>query len=282
MLGHALLLHLWKSGMDVHGAVRTSEGLSAWFPPTVVNRLVDGVDAERLESVERILSTMRPDVVINCIGIVKQLPEASDPALSIAVNALFPHRLASLCLSVGARLIHISTDCVFSGSRGMYTEKDVSDADDLYGRTKYLGEISYTHCITLRTSMIGHELKRKTGLVEWFLDKQNSVLGYRKAIFSGFPTCELSRVISDHVIPHEELGGLYHISAEPISKYELLRLVAEHYKRDIEIVPDDGVQVDRSLDSSRFRNLTGYVSPTWPDLVEQMQKNYEQELLYRK
>ncbi|MCX7144299.1 MAG: SDR family oxidoreductase, partial [Proteobacteria bacterium] len=193
-----------------------------------------------------------------------------DPLQVIPINTLLPHRLAALCQATAARLVHISTDCVFSGEKGDYLEADFPDAYDLYGRTKLLGEVDYPHAITLRTSMIGHELAGSRSLIGWFLAQQGSVKGYTEVIFSGLPTVELSRVVRDFVLPRPDLRGVYHVAAKPISKYELLRLVAEIYRKTIKIVPDDQVISDRSLNAHRFCDSTGYVAPTWPELIRGM------------
>jgi dTDP-4-dehydrorhamnose reductase len=215
------------------------------------------------------VAAVRPQVVINCIGIVKQLPAAKDSLQSILVNALFPHRLARLCQAIGARLIHFSTDCVFSGRRGGYVEDDVADADDLYGRTKFLGEVSYDGCLTLRTSMIGRELATSHGLIEWFLSQEGKTIrGYTRAIFSGLSTSALSDVIAHIVAHHPGLQGVYHVGAEPISKFELLSLVKQVYGLNVQIVPDEEVICDRSLNADRFRRVTGFVPPTWPNMIE--------------
>jgi len=170
----------------------------------------------------------------------------------------------------GSRLVHISTDCVFSGAKGMYTEVDVADARDLYGLSKYLGEVDYPSAVTLRTSIVGHELGTAHGLVGWFLAQKGTVKGFTRAIFSGLPTVELARVVRDYVLPRPELRGVHHVSAEPISKYDLLQLVAEVYGKDVQLTPDDKLVIDRSLDSSRFRRLTGYAPAAWPELVRVM------------
>jgi dTDP-4-dehydrorhamnose reductase len=183
---------------------------------------------------------------------------------------MLPHRLARLCDLAGARLVHVSTDCVFSGTKGMYTESDFPDANDLYGRSKYLGEVDYPNAITLRTSIIGHELEGARSLLCWFLAQSNSVRGFTKAVFSGVPTVEMARIIRDFVLPRPELHGLYHVSVAPISKYELLKLVAQTYGTLTAIEPSDQVVIDRSLDSTRFRASTGYRPPAWPELVRTM------------
>ena len=272
MLGHTVLSFFNQSpGYQVWGSAR-SAGVLKYFPAEWHDRIVCGVDVENTDSLARLLTLSKPDVVINCIGLIKQLSDANDPLVAIPINALLPHRLARLCDLIGARLIHISTDCVFSGAKGMYQEVDESDARDLYGRTKYLGEVGYPHAITLRTSIIGPELNGAHGLVAWFLAQQGAVKGFDRAIFSGLPTVELARVIRDFVIPDHSLSGVYHVAALPINKFDLLNLVAQTYGNEITIVRDSQLIIDRSLDSSRFRASTGYVAPSWPELLVQMRE----------
>lgn len=270
MLGNAVLRVFAQSdGYTVTGSAR-SAGVLRLLPSELREQVVCGVDVENTDSLMRLFALARPDVVINCIGLIKQLAEADDPLAAIPINALLPHRLARLCDVAGARLIHMSTDCVFAGTRGMYREEDVSDAKDLYGRSKYLGEVDYPNAVTLRTSIIGHELSSEHGLVGWFLAQKGPVKGYARAIFSGLPTVELARVMRDFVVPNPDLRGLYHVSAEPINKFELLKLVAQAYGKSIDITPDDKLEIDRSLDSSRFRAITGYQPAAWPELVRRM------------
>lgn len=270
MLGNAVFRVFAQSdGYSVMGSAR-SAGVLPLLPSELREQVVCGVDVENTDSLMRLFALARPNVVINCIGLVKQLAEADDPLAAIPINALLPHRVARLCDVAGARLIHMSTDCVFAGTRGMYREQDASDANDLYGRSKYLGEVDYPHAVTLRTSIIGHELNSVHGLVGWFLAQQGPVKGYARAIFSGLPTVELARVMRDFVIPNADLRGLYHVSAEPINKFELLKLVAQAYGKEIAIAPDDTLVIDRSLDSSRFREVTGYQPAAWPELVRRM------------
>ena len=276
MLGHVLLRHLSTySEYEVYGTTRNLSGLSRSFPTEMIARFrPDTVDADNFDSVIRALASIQPNIVINCVGLIKQLPIASDPLSAITVNAQLPHRISLISRTAGARMIHISTDCVFNGVKGNYSENDPSSAEDLYGQTKYLGEVSYPHCVTLRTSIIGHELKGGYGLIEWFLAQEGTARGFTKALYTGFPTIELARVISNYILPNEKLTGLYHVSSDPISKYELLKMVAERYDKRITIEPYDDFVLDRSLDSSRFRSLTGYVPPTWAELVDIMYRDY--------
>jgi dTDP-4-dehydrorhamnose reductase len=270
MLGNAMVRVLTENpSWQVYGTLR-SEGAKRFFEDAVADRLISGIDVEHPDSLVQAFNQVRPDVVINCIGLVKQLAEADDPLQAVPINTLLPHRLARLCELAGARLIHISTDCVFSGNRGAYRETDFPDANDLYGRSKYLGEVDYPHAITLRTSIIGHELQSAHGLINWFLAQDKQCKGYTRAIFSGLPTVVLAQIIRDMVIPRPELHGAYHVAAEPIAKYDLLNLVARVYGKQIDIVPDDQLVIDRSLNAARFRDATGYIAPAWPQLIETM------------
>ena len=270
MLGNTLVRYfLDNPNFIVRGTVRTDAAASL-LPSNVRDSIFVGIDADNLGAIDELLESFRPDVVINCVGVVKQLSSANDPLVSLPINSLFPHRLARVCASSGSRLIHISTDCVFTGSKGMYCESDMPDARDMYGISKFLGEVDYPNAVTLRTSIIGHELSGTRSLVDWFLSQQKSVLGYKNAIFSGLPTIELAKVISRYVIPNPQLTGTYHVSAEPINKYELLKIIAEVYRKEIQIVNDIDVKIDRSLDSSRFRALTGFTPSTWFEMVSLM------------
>jgi len=276
MLGHMLFTQLsLQKNLDVYATARTPRGLSQWFSEDLVKKIRADVDADNFDTVIRAFAAIQPDIVINCIGLIKQLRIASDPLLAITINSLLPHRISMVCRSADARMIHISTDCLFDGKKGNYKEEDTSNADDLYGRSKCLGEVSYTpHCLTLRTSIIGHELKGKLGLIEWFLTQQGKVRGFTKVIYSGFTTIEFARIIVDYVLPNNELTGIYHVSSDPISKYELLKLVAQKYGKHIKIEPYSDYFVDRSLDSSKFQKTTQYCPPTWPELVDKMFQNF--------
>lgn len=270
MLGNAVLRVLAQDMRhEVYGSAR-SAWVKKYFPAELANKIIMGVDVENPDALAQLFAQIRPEVVVNCIGLIKQLAEAGDPLSALPINALLPHRLARLCELVHARLVHISTDCVFSGRKGGYLESDEADAQDLYGRSKLLGEVDYPHAITLRTSIIGHELNSAHGLICWFLAQRKRIRGYTHAFFSGLPTFELANVIRDRVLPHADLHGLFHVASQPISKYELLQMANREYGRGLEIEPDDHLRIDRSLDGSRFREATGYVAPPWPQLIAQM------------
>ncbi len=272
MLGNAMMRILSEqSDWEVYGTIR-SESLKKLFHPDIARNLLSGVDVEQYDSLLQTFLQVRPDVVINCIGLIKKFMNEEDPLHAISINAALPHRLAKLCAISDARLVHMSTDCVFSGEKGNYSESDISDAKDLYGRSKFLGEVDYPHALTLRTSIIGRELQSANGLIGWFLSQEGSCPGFRRAIFSGFPTVILAEIIRKYIIPNPELHGLYNVAAQPISKYELLQLVAEIFGKSIEIIADDSLVIDRSLNADRFTQATGYRAPGWRELVESMYK----------
>jgi dTDP-4-dehydrorhamnose reductase len=280
MLGHTLLRHLSKvDAFEVFATVRTN---SIALSQKITANYVFNVSAENTDSIIDALSIIKPEIIINCIGLIKQLPSANEPIPAITINALLPHRLAMIAKTAGARMIHISTDCVFSGKKGNYIEDDPSDANDLYGKTKFLGEVAYPHCITLRTSIIGHEIHTHFGLVEWFLSQKDTVKGFKRAIYSGIPTMELSKIIADYVIPNDSLSGVYHVSSNPISKYELLKIIVNKYGLQTEIQPENTFFCDRSLLSEKFRKKTGYTAPSWNELIDSMHDDYLADSIYSK
>ena len=255
--------------IDAVGAIRSA------FVPKGLDQtgrvpVRSGLDMLDQRALSHWLEEVRPEAVINCVGLVKQRPEAEDEALAMAVNAELPHRLAAICRTLGARLIHFSTDCVFSGREGRYTEASLPDCTDLYGRSKLLGEVGGEGMLTLRTSMIGPELTTRHGLLGWFLGQAGSVKGYTSAIFSGLTSLEIARVVKNHVLPASHLSGLYHLSTVPIAKFDLLHLIREAYGHHIDIEPDASVVIDRSLDSSAFQTATNYAPPDWPSLVRDL------------
>ncbi len=275
MLGNAMARVLPTEGLDVYGVARRPFSVES-FPRLDPDHYLRIGDVHDLDALRAILARLRPDAVINAVGVVKQLADADDPLVALPINALLPHQLARLCAEVGARLVQVSTDCVFDGTRGSYTEEDRPDATDLYGRSKLLGEVDYPHAVTLRTSIVGHELGSHHGLFDWFLTQQGRVFGYRRAIFSGLTTVEFARVLARHVLPNAQLRGVYHLSAAPISKDALLRIVAEVYGKSIEIVPKEEPVIDRSLRSDRFRAAVGYTPPDWETLVRELRDVYAQ------
>ncbi len=257
-----------QSTWQVFGSIRAK--IFQGLPP---GPIVTGIDLTNHDHLEHLFSQTHPDVVVNCAGITKHLPEGGDPILALTMNALLPHRLSRLCEIANARLIHVSTDCIFSGHIGNYKEQDVADASDLYGKTKALGELKDGNNLTLRTSTIGHENGTCFGLVEWFLS-QAKCKGFRNAIFSGLPSVEFARVVRDIVIPNSSLTGLYHVGASPIDKLSLLQIIARIYQKDIAISIDETFHINRSLNTDKFATATGYRALAWPKLIETMYRDY--------
>lgn len=270
MLGHKLVQVLGEH-FDVFFTLRGGFESVARFGILPQAKCIENVDVTSNVAVRDVIEGLRPDVVINAVGVIKQRSSASDVITTLETNAVFPQRLAALGSELGFRLITVSTDCVFSGSRGMYREQDVPDALDLYGQSKHWGEVSGENCLTLRTSIIGRELSSGQSLVEWFLGNENqAVKGFRKAIYSGFPTIVFADIIKRLITGFPELHGLFHVSSEPINKFDLLELVRDAYARNIAIEPDDSFVIDRSLDSSLFRSRTGFKPLTWPEMITLM------------
>jgi len=274
MLGHKAY-QLFSENFDTYVTFRNYSAKLKNTKLYEVDHVLDNVDALDFKIVENIINTIAPNVVLNCIGIIKQLPEAQNAKKSIFINALFPHLLTECCEKIGTKLIQISTDCVFSGKKGNYSENDLSDATDLYGKTKFLGEIYYNNALTIRTSIIGHELFSDLSLVDWFLSNRGkSINGFSNAIYTGLPTITFVKEIIRIIKKYPKLTGLYNLSSNKISKYNLLRLIKEVYKLDIEIIPYDNFKVDRSLDSTPYRNLTGFIPLIWEEMVQEMYYDY--------
>jgi len=235
------------------------------------DRVITGVDAEDLQTLKGVLSDLRPDYIVNCIGVIKQRPAAQLPIPSIMVNSLLPHMLCAFASEWGGKVIHFSTDCVFSGERGAYTEDDFSDARDLYGQSKHLGEVQESNAVTLRTSFIGRELARSDSLLEWFLSRNHStVRGFTRVIFSGLTSLELASVVASIIQDHPKLSGLFHVVSSPISKFDLLSLIRDIAELDITIEPDARIVCDRSLRGELFAERTGYCAPPWDVMVRRM------------
>lgn len=269
MLGHQLMTYL-QPRHDVKVTLR--QDIAAYNQYELFNceNSYDGIDVRSFERLVEVMADFRPEAVVNAVGIVKQRPDAKESIPSLEINALLPHRLAVLCKGVGARFIHLSTDCVFSGKKGRYLESDPSDAEDLYGKTKYLGEVHDSNCLTLRTSIIGRELSRHKSLLDWFLAQRGTVKGFTNAIYSGFTTIEMSRIIERMLLVFPDASGVYQVSSEPINKYDLLLLFREKLGHDVEIIADSIFRCDRSLDSARFRREFNYAPPSWPAMIEEL------------
>tara|TARA_B100001142_G_scaffold329840_1_gene394664 strand:- start:2748 stop:3632 length:885 start_codon:yes stop_codon:yes gene_type:complete len=282
MLGFGIFKSLsLNEKFDVFGTVRSIRKFKNIFSEEELNKIIqfDAMDQE--DHLQEILGEVSPDYVINCIGLITQ-EDTNDKSATpyILLNSLFPHKVAKECSDHGVKLVHFSTDCVFSGSMGNYSEKSIPDAVDYYGRSKLLGEIEFSPHLTIRTSIIGHELFTNKSLIDWFLS-QDEVHGYTNAVFSGLPVNHISDVLNDFVLGKTELKGIYHLSADPINKYELLKKVALIYEKNIKINRNKDYIVDKSLDSSRFKKITGYSSPSWDKLITSMHNYYLQNFFHK-
>jgi len=273
MLGGSLHRYFTNTSNTVVGTVR-SDAAAKQLASMGFDNVIKNIEVTNYQLLEEMISELRPDYVFNCIGLIKQLSKSELPVSAIEINSLLPHKLAQICTKYGAKLIHFSTDCVFSGSVGGYVESSLPDATDLYGRSKLLGEVDYGSHLTLRTSIIGHELDSKVSLVDWFLSQTDTVKGYSNAIFSGLPTCYIAEFLDKYVIESSDLSGLYHLSAEPIDKYRLLLLIKEKYGIEIDIVDYPNFIIDRSLNSKSLRELIDFKPPQWPELIEKMNDEF--------
>ena len=276
MLGHQLLKS-WQSAHEVQVTLRNNLSAYKTFGLFHKDNSSTDIDACNFESVATVVKAFKPEAVVNAVGIVKQRAESHDAIPSLEINALLPHRLSVMCGEAGARLIHISTDCVFSGSKGKYAEGDPEDASDLYGRTKLLGEVTAPHAVTLRTSIIGQELSRKSSLIEWFLQQKGVIKGFDKAIYSGFTTLEMAHIMEKILLEQTGLSGLWHVASHPISKYALLqKLAAALGRKDIEIERDETFVCDRSLNGTRFNQATGYEPPSWETMLSELAQHIKE------
>ncbi len=270
MLGHKLVQVL-REDFEVYATVRGNFKEYEKFGLFKKTNLYENTAVENTEEISKIVETLKPDYLINCIGIIKQLPSAKNSVKTIKINALLPHQLAEIADGSNSKLITISTDCVFSGEQGMYREEDLSDARDLYGKSKNLGEVTAGRHLTLRTSIIGRELGTAHSLIEWFLtNRGKKIKGFGQAIYTGFPTIVFADIIADLILKHPDLNGLYHVSSEPISKYQLLVLAKKYFGIEVEIEKDVEFKIDRSLDSTKFRQQTGFQPASWDEMIEKM------------
>lgn len=279
MLGHQLL-QSWQLRHEVRVTLRSDIHAYKAFGLFHERNSFFGVDVLQFENLSKIFKSFKPEAVINAVGIVKQRAESRDAIASIEINALFPHKLALLCADSGTRLIHLSTDCVFSGRKGRYTEDDETDALDLYGRSKLLGEVVEPHCLTVRTSIIGLELSRKKSLVEWFLAQRGQVIGYTKAIYTGFTTAEMARIIEMLLSKQPSMHGVWHVASHSIDKYSLLNKLQSYISDGSrQLVPENEFICDRSLVGQRFEEASGYAPPLWDDMLQELAGQISQRSL---
>lgn len=277
MLGHTLWERLSRRFLDTYTIIRKGRGDYGDDRPFGSDRVIDHIDVMDFPILEGALRVIKPDFILNCIGITKRREEPKNPIPSITLNAVLPHQLAKVAADFNAKLIHFSTDCVFDGRTGHYSDDAPTNATDLYGRTKALGEVTGDNVLTLRSSFIGKELHKGTELLEWFLSQKNAVRGFKNAVYTGLTTLELCRVVEKLLLNYPDASGLYNVSSEPINKFDLLRLIGEKMHRGVEIIPDESFHCNRSLDSTRFRKEFSYTPPSWTKMVEELSQEYRGE-----
>jgi dTDP-4-dehydrorhamnose reductase len=275
MLGGSIFRYFsLQSGYEVLGSVRNNAAALSLAAQGFKN-VITSVDVRDNKRLHDVFHDFKPDFVFNCVGLIKQLNDSKNPISAIEINSLLPHRLASFANQFNCKLIHFSTDCVFSGKDGNYFESDIPDATDIYGRSKLLGEVSYDGHLTLRTSIIGHEINSNLSLVDWFLSQDGPIDGFSKAIFSGLPTCYVAEFVHHYVLDNPELSGLLHLSVDPIDKYTLLMMIKDVYQKNIVINEKTSFEIDRSLNSNQLREITGFCPVSWSELVERMYVEYK-------
>jgi dTDP-4-dehydrorhamnose reductase len=276
MLGYSLFSNLSDYvELDVYGTVRSIKGKESFFTESL-DKLITHVDVSNISTLDAAISNVKPTVVINCIGLIKQHGISKQHVDAISINSLLPHQIAAICDRFEAKLIHFSTDCVFTGNKGDYSESDIPDAQDLYGKSKNLGEVDYVPHLTLRTSIIGHELSSNLSLIDWFLSQDGKTKGFSKAIFSGLPTCVIAKIIAENILPNIDVTGLYQLSVHPIDKYSLLKLVSSKYGKIIDLEESTELVIDRSLNSQRLCGEINFQVPTWEALISEMNTDYKQ------
>lgn len=273
MLGHKLLQILSRAYPETYATVRQdmSKPPCKQVPFLQSEKVFHGIDVWDIESLRRIARELRPDYILNCVGVIKQHKASAAAIPCIRINSLLPHEIAEIAAEYGGRVIHFSTDCVFDGTRGMYSEEDIPNATDLYGRSKAMGELFCDNALTLRTSIIGRELQSHASLLDWFLAQSGGqIRGFTKAIYSGVTTNQMAHVIELILQKFPTLTGLYQIVAEPVSKYELLSLVKDRFGVEVSIEPYDDFCIDRSMRGDKFESATGYRSPSWPNMIQEL------------
>lgn len=273
MLGHKIFMQTQKlPDFEVFGTIRDKSSPSIFKDS---RNIFFNINCENLNLVRMVVESVKPDLVINCIGLIKQKIDDTPQSIALAfkINSLFPQKLSLYSRKYNFRLIHFSTDCIFSGEKGNYNIYDIPDSNDIYGQSKYLGEIYAPNNLTIRTSIIGHELNSSLSLVDWFLSQEKEVYGYKNAIFSGLPTVEIAEILLKYIIKNKNLNGLIHLGGHPISKYDLLVLISKQYNKKIIVKENNEFTINRSLDCSFFFNLVGYKPKSWPELIQLMYKD---------
>jgi dTDP-4-dehydrorhamnose reductase len=273
MIGHQMFRSL-KTQFEVHGTLKETIEKYKDFEIFDSTNIFENCDAQNFDKIEQVLNQFKPDVILNCIGITLRKPEIKDELYAEKINSDFPQFLKNYTERSHAYLVHFSTDCVFSGKTGPYTEDSVPDAEDVYGRTKAKGEVQGSHTLTLRGSMIGRELVGKTELLEWALSqKDKKIKGYTKALYSGVTTSVMAGLIADLINRSEKLTGLYQVSSQPISKFELLQEINAAFKLNMTIEENDSYLNEKILKSEKLTNKIGFHSLSWNEMLDELAKD---------
>jgi dTDP-4-dehydrorhamnose reductase len=274
MLGH-MLVRVLSTQHDVYGTTSARKDDAASLGNILEKEYwVDLLDVENWQAVEAAVYRIHPDVVINCIGVVKQKLNAEHIADAIYINSLLPHKLAQLCDVAGIRFIHISTDCVFEGTPGIKQLSNTPNATDVYGTTKRLGEVTYGKALTLRTGFVGRQLSGSEGLFEWvYSQREKTITGFKNAIYSGLTTMALARIIKQVIELNKSLVGLYQVASTPISKFDLISHLNFLWGLGLTIIPDTDFCCDRSLDGSLFSEVTSITIPSWDEMLVEFVKD---------
>jgi len=272
MLGSRIFLEFQKKkGFDVRGCLRGN------LNPFIIKykkKINVRIDAKNIKKISSILKSFKPDYVINCIGYIKQKISTNTNDRDIFfVNSIFPHEIYKITKLINSRFIHFSTDCVFDGKKGNYKETASSNVKDIYGISKFLGEVKYSKSLTIRTSIIGHEFYSKKGLLEWFLNQSKLCYGYSRVFFSGLTTLEISNFVYFYIKKNIKIHGLIHLSSKKISKLNLLKKIAKIYNKKIVIKKDSSKKIDRSLNCSFIKKRISYKVPNWDVMIREMRSN---------
>jgi len=274
LLGSELFLRFNNNKLyNVRGSCRSLAGKNYIFFEKYLDKIDDNLDANNIKNIKKNIIKFNPDVVINCVGFVKQkIKKKFRPDEIFYINSFFPKKIYSITKSLNKRLVHFSTDCVFDGKRGNYSEQDKPSAKDIYGLSKCRGELKGKKVITIRTSVIGHEVSSKNGLLEWFLNQKKSCLGFANCYFSGLTSYEIYNFISRYLLK-SEISGLIHLSSSPISKFKLLKIISSVYKKKILIKKDLKLKINRVLNSNLIKKKLLYKAPSWTRMIKEMYKN---------
>jgi len=278
MLGGSITRYLSKTKKyEVLSTVRTESQkkvLNEWGIKNVKSCI--NINCDDMSNLEKIVKEFKPQYIINCVGIIKQLGTKINIDEYIEINSILPHKLSLIGDKYNAKLIHFSTDCVFSGLVGNYVESDMVDAKDIYGKTKYLGEINNPYHLTLRTSIIGHEVNRKISLIDWFLAQNKTVNGFTKAFFTGMPSVYIAEILHKEILNRGNITGLYHLGVNPIDKYTLLNIVKKQYNKKIEIIKNNDYKINRSLNSNKIKKIIKQDEKSWEELIKKMHNEYKE------